>query len=290
MTSTRWCFTLNNYVEDELVSLRALLEKEARYAIFGKEVGKENQTPHLQGYISFRKNYRLKGIKSLLGERFHVEVAKGNEEQNFKYCSKENNYEEFGKRSQNGKRTDLDQFKEKVKSGVYDKKILYEEFSDICAKYPRFVNDYINHNKPRFKPEMYPLREWQAKLFQELKNEPHDRKVYFIVDKDGNAGKTWFCKYYMYLYDNSFYLRPTKNSDMAYSLPDNLRVLFMDCTRQQLEHFPYSFIESIKDGMIFSSKYESTLKTFGKVHVVVMMNEYPDTTKLSQDRYDIIEI
>lgn len=86
--SKRWCFTLNNYDETELVSLRqSLSQKEIRYAIFGKEVG-DSGTPHLQGYLSSTKAKRLSGVKKLVGDRAHVEVAKGDERQNRSYCSK----------------------------------------------------------------------------------------------------------------------------------------------------------------------------------------------------------
>lgn len=79
-----------------------------------------------------------------------------------------------------------------------------------------------------------------------------------------------------------------KHADMAYALPNVLRVLFLDCTRQQVEFLPYSFIESLKDGVVFSPKYESRVKHYGPVHVVVMMNQNPDMDKLSEDRYRII--
>ncbi len=52
----------------------------------------------------------------------------------------------------------------------------------------------------------------------------------------------------------------------------------------------YDFLESVKDGMVFSTKYESVVKTLGKVHVVVLMNEMPDMSKLSDDRYQIINV
>jgi len=53
-----------------------------------------------------------------------------------------------------------------------------------------------------------------------------------------------------------------------------------------MEYLQYSFLESVKDGMIFSPKYDSTTKFMEqKCHVVVMCNELPDISKLSRDRY-----
>jgi len=74
---------------------------------------------------------------------------------------------------------------------------------------------------------------------------------------------------------------------MAYALQDTLRVLFLNVTRSVDEsqlNYLYSFLESVKDGMVFSPKYESRMKYYGKVHVVVMMNQWPNEALLSADR------
>lgn len=90
-----YCFTINNYSEDELSHLYGVLEIEARYAIVGKESG-ESRTPHLQGYVIFKKSYRFDTIKSRYLPRAHIEVAKGSVSDNFKYCSKDGDFREFG--------------------------------------------------------------------------------------------------------------------------------------------------------------------------------------------------
>lgn len=115
-----------------------------------------------------------------------------------------------------------------------------------------------------------------------------DRKVIFIVDVTGNTGKSWFCHYYGSLHDNAQVILPGKKADMTYVLDCRIRVLFIDAPRsKQGEYLQYDFIEDVKNGYVFSPKYESRIKHLGKVHVVVMMNEMPDESKLSRDRYDI---
>uniref|UniRef100_UPI00404810C6 hypothetical protein n=1 Tax=Yoonia sp. TaxID=2212373 RepID=UPI00404810C6 len=66
--------------------------------------------------------------------------------------------------------------------------------------------------------------------------------------------------------------------------------LFLDCTRKQVEYMPYTFLEELKDGLVMCSKYESCIKKYAAVHVVCLMNQMPDSTALSADRYNIIEI
>jgi len=291
MSSRNWSFTLNNYTDDELTHLRLILssKEKVRYAVFGFEVGSEG-TPHLQGFVSTKSVHRLTGIKNLISSRAHFESSKGSPEQNFDYCSKDGKFEEFGIRCSTGKRSDIEAFKSSVKDGILDIKLLRESHSEVVAKYPRFCNDYIRDSLPLPVVPSYPLRSWQQDLNNSLHLPPDDRTIMFIVDSEGNKGKSWFSKYYCSLHSDAVILRPTKHSDMAYALPNILRVLFLDCTRQQVEHLPYTFLEQLKDGLVFSNKYESVVKRYSDIHVVVLMNMLPDMTLLSADRYVIIEI
>jgi len=96
-----YCFTLNNYTEDEYSSLCRTLEAESRYAIVGKEVG-ESGTPHIQGYVIFHRAYRFSTIKSRYLPRCHIEVAAGSVRSNINYCSKDGNFRVFGEEPREG--------------------------------------------------------------------------------------------------------------------------------------------------------------------------------------------
>lgn len=91
----RFCFTLNNYAEEEYRSICDTLEVSGCYGIVGREVG-ESGTPHLQGFIIFRDWHVFCDAKNRLNPRCHVEVAKGTPRQNRAYCSKGGDYREFG--------------------------------------------------------------------------------------------------------------------------------------------------------------------------------------------------
>lgn len=85
---------------------------------------------------------------------------------------------------------------------------------------------------------------------------------------------------------------PAKKLDMAYALEPGLRVLFIDAPRSKHGDFiMHDFLGDVKNGYhVFRGKYESRFKKLDKIHEVVNMNEHPDMTKLSSDRYTIIEI
>lgn len=280
-----WCFTINNYTDAHVAVLETF---PSTYLVYGKEVG-ESGTPHLQGYVQMEKKIRLTGLNKLI-QGAHWSVARKDAATNIAYCSKEGDVYERGSVTYERQRSDLETFKQAVKDGVLDKKRLREEHSEIMAKYPRFVEDYLRDNTPQPELASYPLNGWQSVLNEYLNQEPDDRKIWFMVDRNGGAGKTWFAKYYCRLHDNAQVMEMGKKSDMAYALRTDIRVLFINCTRSQSEFFNYSFLEAVKDGMVFSPKYESGMKVLNKCHVVVLMNEDPDRTKLSSDRYIINEL
>lgn len=90
----KWCFTLNNYTPEEELAIRNIV---CAYMIVGHEVG-ENGTPHLQGFIHFGVSNRktFKTVKNLIGERAHIELAKGSIQSNIEYCKKDGDYFEIG--------------------------------------------------------------------------------------------------------------------------------------------------------------------------------------------------
>jgi len=86
-----FCFTINNYSEEEFNSLKEL---KCQYLVCGKEIG-EQGTPHLQGYVVFNLQKTLSAASKCL-PRAHLEFAKGNADQNRAYCTKEGDFIETG--------------------------------------------------------------------------------------------------------------------------------------------------------------------------------------------------
>ena len=86
----RWVFTLNNPTEVDISNIRNRLNVDVHYAIIGKEFGEQN-TLHLQGFEHFKKQLYFNTVKLILGTRCHLQCARGSDEQNKVYCSKDNN-------------------------------------------------------------------------------------------------------------------------------------------------------------------------------------------------------
>ncbi len=288
-----WVFTINNWGDPDIVRLAALVPAEAKYIIYGRERG-EQGTPHLQGFIQFVRVLRFNQVKDLVGNTAHIEVAKRTFEA-IEYCKKEDDYTEHGEPPVQaaGKRTDLDDFKDDVKAGMLSMKELREKHSEVMAKYTGWCHQYVTDNTPPQEIELFPLHPWQQELYATLQRPADPRKIIFVVDPQGNKGKSWFARYYLWLHpDDTQIIQPGKRNDMAFVIETTTRVLFMDAPRaKQGEFLQYDFLEQIKDGMVSSYKYTCVNKCFPhKVHVVVMMNQDPDMTKLSTDRYVLINL
>lgn len=126
-----WCFTLNNYTEDEHETLLKALE-ECKYFIVGKEVG-DGGTPHLQGFAVFPRRYYFNVVRDKLGHRIHLEGARGTARQNRVYCSKGGDFIERGeipKEGGSGNRSAVaSSFSERITEG-------HRGIAEFASEYP----------------------------------------------------------------------------------------------------------------------------------------------------------
>lgn len=129
MSSRNWCFTLNNYSETNVQSLK---NEKCNYIVFGYEVG-ENGTPHLQGYIEYSSAVKMATLKKRLKDRIHWEVRKGTAKQASDYCKKDGKFFEAGAMSEQGKRTDITNIKDMLEEGVTDRKKLFKAANSYQA-------------------------------------------------------------------------------------------------------------------------------------------------------------
>lgn len=129
-------FTLNNYTEHELETIKSLTDSgKCNYIIFGKEIG-ANGTPHLQGYIEFPRDRQLTTLKRIPGlTRAHFEGRKGTQEQAISYCKKDGDWVEFGEKKSQGARNDLKEIVDRLKKGEIS-------LDDIVLDYPMIYNQY----------------------------------------------------------------------------------------------------------------------------------------------------
>lgn len=130
-----WRFTLNNYNDDEVATIRTILSRRTRggvgalYAVFGYENAPSTGTPHLQGYVYFEKKITGSAARHVIGTpRIAVLQADAKPQDNKTYCTKDGNFEEFGTcPSGQGHRRDTERVAELVLSGKRLRDIACEE-------------------------------------------------------------------------------------------------------------------------------------------------------------------
>lgn len=298
--STRWLFTLNNYTaaEEQNVADFQGDQDNVRYLIYGREVGQQG-TPHLQGYLILHSQQRLSWLRTRLSARAHYEQAVGTTLQNITYCKKDGDFNEFGDCPLGpGKRTDLEEFVEWGKQFEVEhgrpptSPDIAKHRPKEYLRYPRAVALFGHRAEPRVLEEGE-LRDWQQDLADVLDLEPDDRKIIFVVDEEGNKGKSWFCRWYLSKHpDKTQVLGIGKKDDIAHMIDERKSVFLFNLARGQMEYLNFSLLENLKDRMVISPKYNSRTKILGSnCHVVIFGNELPDWEgKLTPDRIALNQI
>ncbi len=298
----RWCFTLNNYTEEDINHIKELFHIESCvFAVVGIESG-ENGTPHLQGFFHLRNKKRFQQLKNMI-PRAHIEPANGTDEQNQIYCKKDNNLLlEVGTPavSKDSQHSLLDAYT--IVDLLVDGQDLFQlldsspTFQIAYGKHYKFIDSLVNKKKRKclesrflkyYKDKNIVFYRWQEQLYAELLTEPHPRRIIWYIDRPGGSGKSTFAAVFISRVASVVRYGVVKPSDMALSYKGE-RVVFFDIARANYDLLPLcALMEEIKNGEVFSGKYESCTKRFEPPHVVVFANFGPPPVAFSDDRLDI---
>jgi len=135
MLHRNYVFTLNNYT---IVQSEQLVHWELpKYLIFGREIG-DNGTPHLQGYVEFKRAYSIKQLK-VFNSNIHWEQRRGTAKQAADYCRKDGDVYERGTMSRQGQRKDIENVANMAFKGKSNKEIA-QEFPTVFMKFHRGIH------------------------------------------------------------------------------------------------------------------------------------------------------
>lgn len=309
-TKTRyrpWLFTYHNWTEEDIEYLRSEVVPKVVYVIWGKELTPTHAIPHLQGFLSFKDKKAKSQVLSLLSFPSgpvswvgHVDVDNGCA----KYSTKDGDYEEHGVRPATKKR--------KAQSAGQSLKDKHAHIRDLARAgdlstlgdlYPgEYVRMYrtlnsiaLDHKVPvpvDWVPggEPYnPKWQWQLDLIETLNGPVHPREIIWIYDIVGDYGKSDMATY-LACNRNAFVIDGGKTGDIAHAYRLQKIVVFDFARTTDFEKVNYGVIEHLKNGRLFSPKYDSTTKYFPKPHVVVFANRPCPEGKFSVDRLRSINI
>ena len=219
----------------------------------------------------FASETHINALKKLIGMCTHIEATRETELENGKYCRKDGvvaiekgtMIPEISAKGCEAQTTEtihkLITLRLKgvsvVTIAASDDVVCYFKYEKMIEKTVReFIqeknilelkSDYVNIN----------WRLWQLKLVEYLEKQPDDRKVVWYVDEKGNNGKTFITKYLL-TEGETLRFENTKSADVKYALQGQ-RVIVFDLSRSQESHVNYEVIESMKNGVVFSTDYKS---------------------------------
>jgi len=250
---SKYCFTFNNYTEQEYENIIEWSKGHCFKYVIGKEIG-ESGTPHLQGYFELNKGVRMritefKKIPCLYKCRFAS--CNGNENHNVNYCSKDD--------------------KDCVASNNIN---IEEELKIITELYPwqSELEDIILNCKDGRKIH------W---IYEKEGGVGKTEFVKYMVARHccllcGGGKKNDVINL---VYNNKDYMKRR-----------GLKVVLFNITRYTKNCISYAELEYIKDGIIINNKFETGSFICNRPTVAIFANSLPKIDKMSYDKWNILEI
>jgi len=275
-TNRAWFGTWNNYTEDDFKSFKEWCDKESVSYVIGKEMG-EQGTPHLQLVTKF-ENKRAFGSMKKKWSKVHWEVCKEWRD-SVRYCMKEGEY--------------------------ITKNIITKDYEDRPAARPTKKMTDRPTDRPThevqyeefMKSEYDDIKwyEWQQSVIDLIESPASQRKVYWYWESEGNKGKSYLTRYLDWKYNAI--IANGKQADIfnqykMYLDTEKVQptLAIIDIPRSHQDYVCYSTLEKIKDGLIYSGKYEGGKLRLIPHHLIIFANFEPCMSKLSIDRWVIKRI
>lgn len=157
-------------------------------------------------------------------------------------------------------------------------------------------HDGVFRTKWGFPPELRlitPTKLWQLQILELFTTQPDDRKMYWFWSRAGGVGKSSFAKYCV-VKENCLFFEEGKKADIMHLIfeapEERMERMIIDVPRANGNRISYKALESIKNGLIYSSKYEGGYKYFNPPHIVIFANEPPERGQMSEDKFVVINI
>lgn len=193
-------------------------------------------------------------------------------------------------------------FKDEKRSTQWDPKSKghWEKLKDSTGKYQLKEESRKPNGRQWTKGFPKPIKtienlyDWQLDILNIYKEEPDDRKIYWFWEGPGKVGKSAFVKY-MVIKHGCLFCDGGKKSDLINLVfnnnMDECKCILWDLPRTSEGKISYATLESVKNGLICNTKYETGVKAFNPPHIFVFANFPPDDpSKLSADRWVITEL
>lgn len=290
MANRSYCFTL--HTEEEPTFDGDI----HRYLVYQRERCPTTGKLHWQGYCELFNPRKIPGFQKSIhpSEKFHVEKRRGTPQEARAYCMKEESRVEgtepiehgvFG--TKQGSRSDLTDAVAALKTGGM--KRVAEEHPEAYVRFHKGFQALQKELREVYvEPKPAKWRKWQKHILDIIDGPVHDKQITWVCDYKGDAGKTLLTRYLM-SNAGALYLAGATLKDAAFAF-NGQKIIIFDVPRDAMEHLNYGLIEKIKDGVVFSGKYEPEQKIYAKPHVFVFANQKADWSRFTVSRKNEIII
>jgi hypothetical protein len=264
-----WSFTYQETVDNQLppqeLIQNILVNLDAKAYVFQEEIGKGTKRAHYQGNLRLKEPMTMSNLR----EKFRSGTRRVGKSYFGEGC------------------LTLTPTHDLSKSGFYCMK------EDTRVKGPWVFPHWTYLGQDCLSQEqMYP---WQKEMYDQVINKPpHDRHIHFIVDDEGNTGKSAFTKTLGFRHDAVVIPLGLSSAQVKAAITNAgaAQLYILDLPRNNSSWKDiFDTIEEIKRGFVISS-FHGKLKTLFmfRPHIVCFSNVQPDLKLLSRDMWRIYHI
>lgn len=250
-------FNFDEETQNKLIKF--VIEKEGGEYVIGKETCPQTHVAHLQTFVKFKNQVKWEEIEKAIGIHSCWKQCGGKSarKDNFTYCTKEGDY--------------VTNMSDLIPSKSLQDIVIEKEYKEVKWKF------------------------WQQCVLALLETEPHNRHIYWMYEETGNTGKSYLAKYLACTYE--LILGEGKRLDVYNQVLSFIKekekspkIIILDIPRDSMEYVNYASIEQLKNGCLYSGKYEGGQCVFEIPHVLIFSNQLPSISSMSRDRWKIFNI
>ncbi len=262
MSVKAWLFTKFNYNEDHLIDLNIQNIIDSKFLIWQEEVCPLTNARHIQGFIRFKENHRVKWLKSAigLGNDIHLLIANGDDAANIKYCSDLEKRMPYGKYYQEGtpslqgERTDIDSLHE----ALLTNQSLLEISDNHFTTFLRYHKGIYLYRSLRFQPRV-------------------DKPTVLVFWGDSGTGKT---RKATSISDDFYILSPGNSRNCWFDGYSQNKVLIID---DYYGWMRYGYLLQLLDRYPFRVELKGGSMEFASQLIIITSNSHPEDWYRYQD-------
>lgn len=117
-------------------------EKQMKYMVIGRELCPKTGREHWQGFVYWHNAKSFDQVQKYLAKRVSARIvpSNGSIDENIAYCTKDEDYEEFGERPAQGQRKDLESLAKDISEGltvdeiILERPVMYHQYGRTLNK------------------------------------------------------------------------------------------------------------------------------------------------------------